>query len=123
IRIIGNGRKICTPGAFIPGVAFHFVTGKIKLDRSMMRMLEKLHEESGAFVLKRVNKRTVQKYRDGFRESDAEKVLSLFIDDVVWYMPGHFDLRGKEACEKEMRNDLFVGRPTIAIKRMVEEDD
>lgn len=70
-----------------------------------------------------INKRTVHDYMNGFRESDAEKVLSLLTEDVVWYMPGHFDLTGKEAFEKEMRNDLFVGSPTIRIIRVLEEDD
>ena len=38
-------------------------------------------------------------------------------------MPGAFHLTGKEAYDKEIENDNFVGRPTIEIARMVEENN
>lgn len=38
-------------------------------------------------------------------------------------MPGTFHLVGKDAFDKEIENDAFVGRPTITITRMVEEND
>lgn len=38
-------------------------------------------------------------------------------------MPGAFHLFGKEAFDKEIENDAFVGSPTITINRMVEEND
>ena len=69
------------------------------------------------------NKKTVQKYMDGFIVSDHEKILSCLTDDVVWYMPGFFHLTGKEAFDKEIENDNFEGRPEIKIIRMIEEND
>jgi hypothetical protein len=43
--------------------------------------------------------------------------------DVEWTMPGTFRLVGKDAFDKEIGNEAFVGRPVITIARMVEEDD
>lgn len=60
------------------------------------------------------NKATVERYLDGFRTSDHAKVLSCLTDDVEWFVPGAYHLRGKDA---------FVGQPTIEITRMIEEDD
>ena len=69
------------------------------------------------------NKRTVEKYMDGFRKSDHEQILSCLTDDIEWDMPGVFHLVGKEAFDKEIENDAFLGSPTITIIRMVEEND
>lgn len=69
------------------------------------------------------NKRTVQRYMDGFRKSDHPVVLSCLTDDVEWVIPGAFHLRGKEAFDGEIENDAFVGRPTIGVTRLVEEAD
>src|SRR5688572_2221193 len=69
------------------------------------------------------NKRTVEKYMDGFRRSDHELILSCLTDDIEWEMPGAFHLIGKEAFDKEIENDAFVGSPTITVTRMTEEDD
>ncbi len=69
------------------------------------------------------NKRTVQKYMDGFSASDHEMILSCLTDDITWYMPGNFHLHGKAAFDKEIENENFVGSPTIAVTRMVEEND
>ena len=69
------------------------------------------------------NKQTVQKYLDGFTTSDHAKILSCLTDDVEWVIPGAFHLRGKEAFDKEIENDAFVGSPTLYVKRMVEEND
>ena len=68
------------------------------------------------------NKKTVEKYMDGFRTGDHEKILSCLTDDVSWYMPGFIQLTGKEAFDKEIENDIFEGRPVIEITRMVEEN-
>jgi ketosteroid isomerase-like protein len=38
-------------------------------------------------------------------------------------MPGFFHLIGKEAFDKEIENDAFVGRPAIAVTRVTEEND
>ena len=69
------------------------------------------------------NKQTVQKYMDGFNAGDHAMILACLTDDVVWYMPGHFDLRGKAAFDSEIENENFVGRPVITISRMVEEGE
>jgi ketosteroid isomerase-like protein len=69
------------------------------------------------------NKKTVEKYMDGFNRSDHEQILSCLTDDVVWEMPGTFYLVGKDAFDKEIENDAFVGSPTITIVRMIEEND
>jgi ketosteroid isomerase-like protein len=69
------------------------------------------------------NKRTVEEYMDGFRRSDHAQILSCLADDIEWEMPGAFHLIGKEAFDKEIENDAFVGSPTISITRMTEEDD
>jgi uncharacterized protein len=69
------------------------------------------------------NKATVEKYMDAFRKSDHALILSCLTDDVVWEMPGAFHLTGKEAFDKEIANDAFVGSPTITVTRMTEEND
>jgi ketosteroid isomerase-like protein len=69
------------------------------------------------------NKRTVERYLDGFRASDHELVLSCLTDDVEWEMPGAFHLVGKEAFDREIENPAFVGSPAIEVTRMTEEND
>jgi uncharacterized protein len=69
------------------------------------------------------NKRTVEIYMDGFRKSDHEQVLSCLTEDVEWEIPGVFHLVGKQAFDKEIENDAFVGRPAITVTRMTEEND
>ena len=69
------------------------------------------------------NKRTVERYMDGFRASDHAQVLSCLTDDVEWEMPGAFHLRGKEAFDQEIENEAFTGRPTIIVTRLTEEND
>ena len=68
------------------------------------------------------NRRTVERYMEGFNKSDHEQILSCFTDDVVWEMPGQFHLVGKEAFDKEIENDAFAGNPTITVARMTEEN-
>ena len=69
------------------------------------------------------NKKTVERYMDGFIRTNYEQILSCLTEDVEWNIPGTFHLIGKAAFDKEMENDAFVGRPVITITRMVEEDD
>jgi len=69
------------------------------------------------------NKQTVQLYMDGFMAGDHEKILSCLTDDVTWFIPGAFDVSGKEAFENEIENENFEGLPTIQITRMIEEND
>ena len=69
------------------------------------------------------NKKTVEKFMDGFNKSDHEQILSCLTDDIEWEMPGGFHHFGKESFDKEINNDAFVGKPVISIVRMIEEDD
>jgi ketosteroid isomerase-like protein len=49
--------------------------------------------------------------------------LSCLTDDVEWILPGAFHLSGKDAFDKEIENDAFIGSPTITVTRRVEEGD
>jgi ketosteroid isomerase-like protein len=69
------------------------------------------------------NKQTVQKYMDAFTRTDHEEILSCLMDNVEWEIPGAFHVTGKDAFDKEIENDAFVGSPAIRVTRMTEEDD
>ena len=69
------------------------------------------------------NKKTVERYMDGFNRSDHQRILSCLTEDVEWEMPGAFHHVGKRAFDREIENDAFVGSPTITVTRMVEEND
>ena len=69
------------------------------------------------------NRRTVERYMEGFRRSDHSEILSCLTDDVVWVMPDGFHLVGKAAFDGEIENPAFVGPPKIAETRWVEEGD
>lgn len=69
------------------------------------------------------NEQIVTKYMEGFRRSDHAQILSCLADDVEWEIPGAFHLHGKEAFDKEIENEAFVGSPTVTVTRMTEEND
>ncbi len=69
------------------------------------------------------NKKIVEQYMEGFNASDHSKILSCLTDDIHWEMPGLFSLTGKQAFDKEIENDAFVGRPDITVIRIVEENN
>lgn len=69
------------------------------------------------------NKKTVEKYIDGFRKSDHKQILSCLTEDVEWEMPGAFHIIGKEAFDKEIDNEAFIGSPLITVTQMTEEND
>ena len=69
------------------------------------------------------NKTTIQTYIEGFSKSDNKLILSLLTDDVIWDFPGAFHHVGKEAFDKEIENDAFIGSPILKITRMVEENN
>ena len=69
------------------------------------------------------NKKIVEQYMEGFRRSDHQMILECLTEDVVWKMPGVYIHNGKEAFDKEIENDNFIGSPTIQIKRLVEENN
>lgn len=69
------------------------------------------------------NKKTVERYLDGFRKGDHEQVLFCLTEDVIWDLPGIFHLVGKQEFDKEIENPTFQGRPDIAVSRTTEEND
>ena len=69
------------------------------------------------------NKQMVQNYMDAFTRTDHPAILSCLTDDVEWLIPGAFNIKGKDAFDKEIENDAFVGSPAIQVTRMIEEHD
>lgn len=69
------------------------------------------------------NKQTVTRYMEGFRNSDHEMVRACLTEDVLWEMPGFYQLTGKASFDREMEDDAFERQPDITVTRMVEEDD
>jgi uncharacterized protein len=69
------------------------------------------------------NKQTVQRYMDAFNKSDHAAILSCLTDDVEWVLPGVFNLKGKDAFDKEIGNPAFVGSPVIKVARLTGEGD
>jgi ketosteroid isomerase-like protein len=69
------------------------------------------------------NKRIVQRYMEGFRTTDRERILSCVTDDVEWNIPGTFVARGKAAFNDHIVDPGFAGHPVIDVRRLVEEDD
>ncbi len=65
----------------------------------------------------------VERYFDGFRRSDHEQVLACLTDDVVWDLPGHAHLEGKEAFDGEIENPDFEGNPRLVVDRLLEGAD
>jgi ketosteroid isomerase-like protein len=68
------------------------------------------------------NKQIIQKYMDAFGRTDHAEILSCLTDDVEWLIPGAFHVAGKQAFDEQIENDAFVGRPTIRVTRMIEEN-
>ena len=69
------------------------------------------------------NKKTVERYLEGFNKSDHKQILSCLTDNIEWELPGAFHLVGKESFDKEIENDAFIGSPIIITTRIVEEND
>jgi ketosteroid isomerase-like protein len=69
------------------------------------------------------SKSTVDRCMEGFRNSDHAQILSCLTDDVEWEIPGAFHVSGKDAFDKEIENETFVGSPAIIVTRMTEEND
>jgi ketosteroid isomerase-like protein len=70
-----------------------------------------------------VNKETIEEYMNAFKVSDHERVLACLTDDIVWEMPGIYQHVGKEAFDKEIENENFIGSPTIQIIKLIEENN
>lgn len=68
-------------------------------------------------------KDVVGQYFEGFRRSDHGQVLACLTNDVAWDLPGYAHLKGKEAFDREIENEEFVGSPTLTVDRVIEEGD
>ena len=68
------------------------------------------------------NQQTVERFMDGFRNSDRDEILSCLTEDVEWELPGAFHARGKEAFATHIIAPGFVERPAIAVTRLTEEN-
>jgi ketosteroid isomerase-like protein len=66
-------------------------------------------------------KEIVERYFEGFRQSDHGMILACLTDDVVWDLPGYRHLEGKDAFDGEIENEDFEGSPTLTIDRLIEE--
>ena len=69
------------------------------------------------------NKQTVEKYMEAFGRTDHAAILACLTDDVEWLIPGVFHVAGKNAFDKQIEGEAFVGHPAIHVTRMVEEQD
>ncbi len=69
------------------------------------------------------HKAVVERYFDGFRRSDHQAVLDCLTDGVVWDLPGFARLTGKDAYDREIENEDFVGSPELTVERLIEEGD
>ncbi|MEV4411643.1 nuclear transport factor 2 family protein [Catellatospora sp. NPDC049609] len=69
------------------------------------------------------NKRTVERYLDGFRKNDHAQILSCLTDDIEWTVYGAFHLTGKQAYDEAIDGEGFIQPPTLDVVRMVEQDD
>jgi uncharacterized protein len=69
------------------------------------------------------NKRTVQRYIEGFRITDRETILSCVTEDVEWEIPGLFRAEGRDAFNAHIVDPGFSGNPVIDLVRMTEEND
>ncbi len=66
-------------------------------------------------------KQIVEKYMEGFRTTNHEKILSCLTEDVVWECPGFYLHNGITAFDKEIENPNADGHPDIKVVRLVEE--
>lgn len=69
------------------------------------------------------NKRTVERYLDGFRKNDHAQILSCLTEDITWTVFGAFQLSGKQAYDEAIDGPGFIQPPTLDLVRMVEQDD
>jgi ketosteroid isomerase-like protein len=74
-------------------------------------------------ILMSENKRTVERYMDGFRHTDRSKILSCLTEDVEWEIPGYFSARGRDEFESHIVDEGFTGSPAIDVTRLIEEND
>ena len=69
------------------------------------------------------NKRTLERYLDGFRRTDHAQILDCLTDDITWTVFGAFQVEGKAAYDAAIEGPDFAGDPEVEVVRMVEEGD
>jgi ketosteroid isomerase-like protein len=69
------------------------------------------------------NRDTVLQYIEGFRNTDREQILSLVTNDVVWKIPGAFEIKGMSAFAAHIVDEGFRTNPDIIVERLVEGTD
>src|SRR5690349_20004193 len=69
-----------------------------------------------------MNRNTVERYMEAYGRMDHAAVLALLTDDVEWIIPGHVELKGKAAFDREMANGEAGGTPAITVTRLIESD-
>jgi ketosteroid isomerase-like protein len=69
------------------------------------------------------NRDTVLQYIEGFRKTDREQILSLVTNDVVWKIPGAFEIKGMSAFAAHIVDEGFRTNPDIIVERLVEGTD
>jgi ketosteroid isomerase-like protein len=60
---------------------------------------------------------------EGFRKTDREQILSLLSDDIVWKIPGAFEIQGKSAFDGHIVDEGFRSNPDISVERLIEGVD
>jgi ketosteroid isomerase-like protein len=69
------------------------------------------------------HKSVVERYFEGFRRRDHAQILACLTDDVVWDIPGHTHIVGKEAFDREIERPGTTEAPVLVVDRLVEEAD
>ena len=69
------------------------------------------------------NQLTIERYLDGFRNTNRPQVLSCVTDDVEWTVPGIFQIHGKAEFEQHIVDEGFAGHPEITVSRLLESGD
>ncbi|CAN5237076.1 hypothetical protein BH09SUM1_BH09SUM1_29110 [soil metagenome] len=66
-------------------------------------------------------KDTVERYLEARRHGNRAEILDCLSDHVTWVIPGRFSKTGKEAFIQEVEDGDFVGTPTIAVSRLLDQ--
>jgi ketosteroid isomerase-like protein len=69
------------------------------------------------------NLETVERYLEGFRQTNREQILSCLTADVEWVIPGAFHVHGKTAFNAHIVDEGFTGKPEIIIDRYIQSGD
>jgi len=70
-----------------------------------------------------MNKATVTRYMQAFRQTDRTTILDCLTDDVTWRIPGFFESTGMAEFATHIVAEGFAGKPDISVSRLTEEDN